>query len=103
MGTTTTTTPAVLHLIADQWVNYGDEVYVNVFRNVLTPDQVNAHRRVSVYLESDDQEIPLGNNPVMFQGHQMWCTIVATDITLSYRCYDEYIPFRSVNIKIVID
>ena len=28
--------PVTLNMIADHWVNYGSEVYVNTFHNVLT-------------------------------------------------------------------
>jgi len=94
--------PIILNMVADHWVNYGGEVYSNTFHNVLTYAQLSAHTPVHVYMETTSGEQPLSNTPVMFDGHNLWITTSATDITLNYQCLDQHIPFNSLNIKIVI-
>jgi hypothetical protein len=99
---TQTAEPVILHLVADQWVINGGEVYVNTFHNVLTYAQVSAHTQVQVYLETSDGETLLSDTPVIFKGHELWTRTIATDVSLVYKCVDEHMPFNSMNIKIVI-
>jgi hypothetical protein len=95
------TKPLVLHLVADEWTNYGSEVYVNIFHGILA----NANAipdNVSVYLDSDKQDTAINRTPVTFEGHQLWASVTTTDIIIVYRCEEQPIPFRSLNIRAVV-
>ena len=95
------TKPIVLHLVADDWTNHGNEVYVNTFRGILAtanamPDKVN------VYIDSDKQDTAINRTPVSFEGHQLWARVTTTDIIIVYRCEEQPIPFRTLNIRAVV-
>jgi hypothetical protein len=100
-GNTSFSKPLVLHLVADEWINYGSEVYVNTFSGVLlnantTPD------RVSVYLDSD-KDTAINLSPITFEGHRLWARATTSDIIIVYRCEERVMPFGSLNIKAVIN
>ena len=95
---TSQATRTTLHLVADQWVNRGSGVYINDFRNILSKGN-----RVSVYMEDNDELTMLSMSPIMFKGHELWAETTATDVILNYSCADQPIPFRTMNIKVVVD
>jgi len=92
------TKPIVLHLVADEWINYGSEVYVSTFHGILANDNAMPDN-VNVYLDSDKQDTAINRTPVTFQGHQLWARVTTTDIIIGYRCEGKPIPFRTLNIR----
>ena len=95
-----------IELVADQWVNYGDGVYINDFQNILSRLNMPTGNHLSIYvLDNDvakyDHSTIINRTPIMFKGHELWAVTTATDIILNYRCADEPIPFRALHIKVV--
>lgn len=99
-------TTTTVELVADQWVNYGDGVYVNDFRNILSTLNLPTGNHLSIYVVDNDLTkngnlTMINRTPITFMGHELWAVTTATDIILNYRCADQPIPFRMLRIKIV--
>lgn len=92
-----------MDLVADQWMTYGDGVYINDFHDVLSSLSMEARGHLSVYLK-DYEGIGLTQSPIIFNDHEMWITMTTTDLILNYR-YPSYasLPFKSLNIEVVVN
>ena len=49
-------TPVNIELVADNWVNYGPEIYVNTFKGVIASANASGNRTVTVYLQENGKQ-----------------------------------------------
>ena len=97
-----TSTPFNIELVADQWMSYGDGVYGNDFPNVLSNLSMEARSHLNVYLRDYDG-ISLTQAPIIFEDHEMWITMTPTDLILNYRYHYPPLPFKSLNVQVVVN
>jgi hypothetical protein len=94
--------PLVVDLLADQWTNPGDRVYVDDFKNILVPGCGSENGDVKVFLLENGQQIDI-DSPAMIFGHQSWATLTSTDVIIHYNLGSEAVPpSLSLNIRVVI-
>jgi len=74
-----------IDLVADNWVNYENEVYVNTFKGVISNANVSGFRTVNVYLAENGEETQINHYPITFMGNQLWATSSQTDVSLIYK------------------
>jgi hypothetical protein len=96
--------PLTLDLVASNWINEGGEVYVDNFAGVLSNANLNRNGTISVYLESNGKEAKINYGAIEFMTGQLWATISGTDVRINYRPYYAHpLPFRSLDIKLVVE
>ena len=103
--TTPITGPFTIDLVANDWANYGNEIYVNNFQNIISTANASGNRTVYVYLVENAKEtqINLNTSRVTFMGHELWATTTKTDVKINYKSSDPGLPFESLNIKVVVE
>ena len=90
-----------LYLVANNWVRYGDQVYVNTFSGVLAGANVSGHT-VRVYVEGNGKEEQISQRHITYMGYELWATTSQTDVSIIYMC-NTILPFRSLNIRVQVD
>jgi hypothetical protein len=78
----TGTSPGTLNLVADNWQGESNELYIDLFKNVIS--QVYINSGVKIYLLADGKEI-LMNNAISFMGGQLLASHTSTDIRIVFR------------------
>ena len=98
-GPGTGTSLYTANLKADNWINAGDGIFVNTFRNII-PSRYYG-RSTKIYLLTDDREIQI-NHYINFKGGELWASVSGTDVTIIYHCTGQLL-FSSLNIKMLIE
>ena len=91
--------PVILNLKADNWINNGDGIYVNTFKNIIPARYFG--RSAKVYLLTEDREIQI-NHFIFFKQGELWASVTGTDVTLIYHCFGQFL-FDKLEIKVVIE
>jgi len=94
--------PFKMDLVADQWMTYGDGVYINNFHDVLSTLSMEARGHLSVYL-TDYEGISVTRSPILLDGHEMWISMTTNDLILNYRYPYPPLPFNSLNVEVVVN
>ncbi len=94
--------PFVINLVADQWVNYGNEIYINNFPGILTMANVTGSPNINVYLKANGKKVQINNAKITFMGNDLWATATQTDIRINYKCSASNLPFTSLSFIVVI-
>ena len=94
--------PANFELVANNWVNYGPEIYVNTFKNVIASANASGNRHVTVYLQENGQQIQISQRHITYMGHELWAISSQADISVMYRCNTK-LPFTSLNIRVQVN
>jgi len=89
-----------LYLVANNWVRYGDQVYVNTFSGVLAGANVSGHT-VRVYVEGNGKEEQISQRHITYMGNELWATSSGTDVIITYRCFTG-MPFSSLTIRVTV-
>ena len=95
--------PFIIDLVADNWVNYENEVYVNSFKGVIATANAGGNRTVNVYLAENGGETQINRHPITFMGNQLWATSSQTDVSLIYKSSAQTLPFKSLRIRVVVE
>jgi hypothetical protein len=90
--------PEPLNLVANDWQQDQNGLYVHTFYNILSPA---TGYKINVYLLAYGQELSL-NRFILFMGGQLWATYSTTDIKIFFRISGA-LPFTSLNIKVVTE
>jgi hypothetical protein len=90
-----------LDLVANSWVNYDHETYMDTFQGILGTANASGNRTVLVYLAGEGYKVQLSQRHITYQGNEMWATNTATDVSIFYHCKTR-MPFNSVNIRVEI-
>jgi hypothetical protein len=102
----TTSTPpsspdqAKLELVANNWVRDHDGVFITRFENVLSNLAIADVSRLNVYAKEDGRVILISDSPVMFDGHELWATIIRHDVVVTYKCQESPMPFQALHIEV---
>ncbi len=102
-ATTPITPPFIIDLVANNWVNYENEVYVNIFKGVISTANASGNRHVNVYLAENGEETLINYSHVNFMGNELWATSSQTDISIIYKSSAPSLPFKSLKIKVVVE
>jgi len=97
----TTPTPANFELVANNWVNYGGQMYVNTFKDVIASANAIGNRTVTVYLHENGKLTPISQRNYTYMGNELWATNSQADVNLFYRC-NTALPFRSLNVRVEV-
>jgi len=96
------TSPFALDLVANHWVNYANEIYIDEFNGILAPLTSHTNGNVSVFLVTGDKQIQIDHTVILFMGNQLWATTTSTDLKINYRCANAKLPFTSLNIRVAL-
>jgi len=92
-----------VNLVADNWVNSGNGIYVNTFGGVLSNLPITGGNSLKVYVQDGDEVTVIGRSPAMFKGHEMWITNTRTDLALNYECGDKQLPFGTLHVVLQVN
>ena len=95
------TQPVNLYLVANNWVNYESEIYINTFSGVLASANVNGNRTVTVYVVEDGTETQISQRHITYKGHDLSATSSGVDVSIVYHC-STTLPFSSMNIRVEV-
>ena len=90
-----------LSLVANNWVNYDSQVYINTFKGVLTTANVNGNREVTVYVMDNGKEEQISQRHITYLGNELWATNTGVDVSIVYRCSGP-LPFSFLNIRVQV-
>jgi hypothetical protein len=93
------TSPLTLDLVAGDWINNGDGIHVNTFKNII-PARYFGHS-TKVYLLTEEGETQI-NHFISFKGGKLWASLSGTDVTLIYHSLGQRL-FDNLKIKVVIE
>src|SRR5215470_419730 len=83
-------TASNLYLVANDWVNYGNQIYVNTFKGVLP--SMSGNRTVVVYAILEGKEVEISQTHVSYKGNQLWASASGVDVSIFYQC-NTALPF----------
>ena len=95
-------TPVNIELVADNWVNYGPEIYVNTFKGVIASANASGNRTVTVYLQENGKQTQISQSRITYMGNELWATNSQADVSIIYRCSTK-LPFTSLNIRVQVN
>jgi len=98
----TTQTPGNFELVADRWVSYAGQVYINTFYGVLASANASGNHIVTVYLQENGKQTQISQRHITYMGYELWATTSQTDVSIIYMC-NTILPFRSLNIRVQVD
>ena len=90
-----------LNLVANFWVNYTHDVYMDTFPGILGTANASGNRIVFVYIEEKGYKVQISERHITYQGNELWATNSATDVSIFYRCKTR-MPFNSINIRVEV-
>ena len=90
-----------LSLVANNWVNYDSQVYINTFKGVLATANVNGNREVTVYVMDNGKEEQISQRHITYLGNELWATNTGVDVSIVYRCSGP-LPFSFLNIRVQV-
>jgi len=93
--------PANFELVASNWVNYGGQVYVNTFKDVIASANASGNRTVTVYLHENGKLMQISQRYSTYMGYEIWATNSQADVNIFYRCNTD-LPFRSLNVRVEV-
>ena len=88
-----------LYLVANNWVNYGNQIYVNTFKGVLPSG--NASRTVLVYAIIEGKEVQISQTHTTYKGNQLWANDSGVDVMINYQC-NTALPFSFLDIRVQV-
>ena len=91
---------AKLNLVANSWERQPDGIFVSRFENILANFPITDVSRLNVYAKEDGRVILISDSPVMFEGHELWATIIRHDVVVTYRCQESPMPFQTLHIEV---
>ncbi len=97
----TAPTPSNFELVANNWVNYGGQMYVNTFKDVIASANISGNRTVTVYLHENGKLTQISQRNYTYMGNELWATTSQADVNIFYRC-NTALPFGSLNIRVEI-
>jgi hypothetical protein len=89
-------------LVADNWVNYAGQVYINTFRGVIAPANSSSNRVVTVYLMENGKQTQISERHITYMGNELWATTSQADLSVIYMC-NTVLPFKSLNIRVQVN
>jgi len=95
------TDAANLYLVANNWVNYGNQVYVNTFKGVLPSTNSTGSRTVMVYAIIEGKEVQISQRHVTYKGNQLWANDSGLDVIINYQC-NTALPFSLLYIRVQV-
>jgi hypothetical protein len=99
--------PAPVHpyanfdLVANNWVNYGGQIYVNTFKGVIASATASGNRTVTVFLDENGELTQISQRNYSYMGNELWATNSQADVNIYYRC-NTALPFGSLNIRVEV-
>ena len=94
--------PGTFELVADNWVNYAGQVYINTFRGVIPSANASSNRVVTVYLMENGKQTQISERHITYMGNELWATTAQADVSIIYMC-NTVLPFRSLNIRMQVN
>lgn len=98
-GNNAGTSPFILNLKADNWINAGDGFYVNSFRNIIPSRYYGS--TIKVYLVTENRGVQI-NHFISFMEGQLWASVSGTDVTIVYHGGGQRL-FDYLDIKVLIE
>jgi hypothetical protein len=96
-----TSSTANFVLVADNWVNYGGQIYVNTFKDLIKSANPSGNRTVIVYLQENGKQIQISQTEITYMGNQLWANNSLSDVSIFYRCNTQ-LPFKSLSIRVEV-
>jgi hypothetical protein len=93
--------PGNFELVADNWVNFGGQVYVNTFKDVIASANASGNHTVTVYLDENGELTQISQRNYTYMGHALWAINSQSDVNIYYRC-NTALPFQSLNIRVEV-
>jgi hypothetical protein len=93
--------PGNFELVADNWVNFGGQVYVNTFKDIIASANASGNHTVTVYLKENGKLTQISQRNYTYMGHELWAINSQGDVNIYYRC-NTALPFQSLNIRIEV-
>ena len=90
-----------LSLVANNWVNYGNQIYVNTFKGVLFSGNASGSRTVVVYAIIEGKEVQISQRHVTYKGNQLWANDSGLDVIINYQC-NTTLPFSLLYIRVQV-
>ena len=97
-----TPSPANFELVAENWVRYGEQIYVNTFKDVIKSANASGNRTVTVYLQENGKQTQISQRYITYMGNELWATNSQSDVSIVYRCSTQ-LPFKSLNIRVQVN
>jgi len=88
-------------LVANNWVNYGGQIYVNTFKDLIKAANPGGNRTVIVYLQENGKQIQISQTEITYMGNQLWANNSLSDVSIFYRCNTQ-LPFKSLSIRVEV-
>jgi len=92
---------ANFELVANNWVNYGGQIYVNTFKGVIASANASSYHTVTVFLNENGELTQISQRNYSYMGNELWATNSQADVSIFYRC-NTALPFGSLNIRIEV-
>ena len=96
-----TQTSANFELVADNWVHYGGQVYINTFKDVIASATASGNHTVTIYLHENGKLTQISQRDYTYMGNRLWATNSQADVSIYYWCNTD-LPFRSLNIRVEV-
>jgi len=93
---------ANFELVANNWVNYGGQIYVNTFKGVIASANASGNRTVTVYLQENGKQTQISQRRITYMGNDLWATNSQADVSIIYRCSTK-LPFTSLSIRVQVN
>ena len=90
-----------LYLVANNWVNYGNQIYVNTFKGVLPSGSASGSRTVMVYAIIEGKEVQISQTRITYKGNQLWANDSGVDVMINYQC-NTALPFSFLDIRVQV-
>ena len=91
--------PGTFELVADNWVNYAGQVYINTFKGVIASANASGNRVVTVYLQENGKQTQISQRHITYMGNELWATNTQTDVSIIYMCntFNGFIIYQLAN------
>jgi hypothetical protein len=88
-------------LVADNWVHFGGQVYINTFKDVIASANASGNHTVTVYLHENGKLTQISQRDYTYMGNRIWATNNQADVSIYYWCNTD-LPFSSINVRVEV-